>query len=881
MPRFALALALRIVDIVSLIVPAAERADWKREWRAELQHLAMQRQPQPRRLIGRALGSLPDAAWIRRQFTLDADAVRDALLGMRMLRKTPGFTAIALVIFALGIGATTAIVSVADVLFLRGMTIPQPERVMTVWQFNRDTGIGRLDVTPGTALDWIARARVFEAAATAESWTLNNSESHREPEYITAAKVGDRFFDVLGVPMRYGRPFSPQEFQPNGPRVAMLSERYWRDRLGGDPAIVGKAVPLDDGAPFTIVGVMQAGVELRLFASRGRRPEPQVWLPKQGVEPFERDGRAGVGYWNVVGRLRPGVSVSQAQAEFDAVSAQLAREYPQTNRQIGAQVVPLRSHLVGSLRDVLPLLFGAAVVLLIVACTNVANLLLARGAARARELAVRHALGASRGRLVRQLLVESLLLAIAGGILGLVVARGMLDAIAWLRPGDIALLDPIPLDARAAIIACAITLIAAIVAGLTPALQLSRPATAHALKEGRTVARRSVSRLLVVLEVAAALVLAIGAGLLARSFMLIQQVDPGFSREHVSAVQVFVSNRLDTPQKRILLFQQAIDRIRALPGVVAAGGVTALPFGEAKVLVRGAIAIPGHATAAGDDAQIVMAAVAGDYFRAMGVPLLEGRLFDATDTPQSRQVVLVSRSAAQQFWPHADPVGSRVRFRFVGTTYDAEVIGIVGDVRHDALDRPADAELFLPYTQSGFRALSIVARTAPDSPVTLQMLKEQIWSIDPQQAIYNAASVEDQIAKTLVGRRFSLALLGGFALATLLLASAGVYGVMSFFTAQRMREFAVRLALGAGRRDILRLVLGEGVRLAAIGVIVGVLLALPLARLLETLLFGVTASDPVTFVCVSVGLVLVAAPACYLPARRALAVDPAEALRLD
>jgi putative ABC transport system permease protein len=887
MSRLALWLALRIVGAVAMLVPAAARADWRREWDAELRH----RSAHPRHgrhptwttnkdLITRALGSLPDAAWIRRQFTVDAEAVHDAAHGVRMLLRTPGFTAIVLLVFALGIGTTTAIVSLADALLMRPLPLPQAERVMTVWQYNRDTGTGQEDVAPGTAIDWMKRVRSFEAIAIAEPWGVNANIAGREPEYLEAAFVSEQFFTVLGTSMLHGRPFLPQDHQRGAGRVAIFSYPLWRDRFGGDVSIVGQAVRLDDAETYTVVGVMPPGLELRLFDTRSTRPEPRVWLPKQGFDDFEPNLR-GMGYWNVVGLLAPGVSIDQARAEFDAVSAQLAREYPQSNKNIAAQVVPLREHLVGSLRDVLPLLLGAAAILLMVACANVANLLLARGVGRGREFAVRQALGASRSRLVRQMLVESLLLATVGGAVGLAFARWTLDVIAALRPLDVARIDQIPIDARAAAIACAVSLVAAIIAGLTPSIQLSRPAATTALKEGRVGMRRGVRGVLVIVEVAAALVLAVGAGLLVRSFILIQRVDPGFSRDHVAAFQVFASARLETPQKRIVFFQQALDRMRALPGVVAAGAVSAMPFGEAKVRIRAPIAIAGRPLASGEEALVDTTAVAGDYFRAMGVPLIKGRLFDAADTAASRKVVLVSRRAVQKFWPDSDPVGSKVRFRFTGTTYDAEVIGVVGDVRHEALDRPAPAELFLPYSLSGFRALTLVVRTAPGSPATLQALKEQIWALDPLQSIFHTAMLDGLVSRTLVNRRFSLFLLGGFALATLVLASAGVYGVMSFTTTQRTREFGVRMALGAARRDIMSLVLREGLKLAGVGVIVGIAVALPLTRLLRALLFGVSGTDPVTFLFVSMALLLMAAAACYLPASRALKLDPVKALRAD
>jgi putative ABC transport system permease protein len=832
-------------------------------------------------LIRRVFPSLPDARRIRRQFTLDADAVQDATHGVRILIRTPGFSAIVVLVFAIGIGATTAMVSVADTFFMRPLPVPDAERVMTVWQYNRETGATQQDVTPGNAIDWVRRSRSFEAISIVEPSGLNTEIPGREPEYLKAAFVGEQFFHALRTPMMLGRPFAPEEFQPDAGRLAILSYSLWRDRFGADQSIVGKAVRLGRDEPFKVVGVLPPNFELRLFNSRYQRdPEPRVWRPKQGFADFEINGR-NTGFWNVIGRLRPGVSIEQAKAEFDTFSAQLALQYPQTNRNVAAQIVPLRTHLVGGLRDVLPLLLGAVAILLFVACANVTNLLLARGVGRGREFAVRQAIGASRGRLVRQMLVETIVLATAGGALGLVLARWILDMIAKLRPIDAARVDYVPIDVRAALIAFGVIILAAAIAGLAPSFQLSRPSAATALREGRAVSRRGLRGVLVIVEVAAAVVLAVGAGLLVRSFILIGGVDPGFSRDDVAQLQLFVSPRVDTPQKRIIFINQVIDRMRVLPGVVAVGGVTSVPFGETLMNMQNPFEVPGRPPAVGEDSRIYTTPVAGDYFQAMDIPLLKGRMFDATDTASSRKVVLVSQEAAQHYWPGADPVGSPVRFRFAQTDFDAEVIGVVGGTRHDALDRPARAELFLPYAQSGFYAMTIVVRTAGGSPTTLQAMKEQIWALDPLQTIFHAGMLEDQISWTLAGRRFSLFLLGGFAVATLLLATAGVYGVMSFSTNQRMREFGVRIALGARGGDILGMVFGDGLKLTSVGVIVGIAVALPLMRLMRVLLFGISATDPFTFLWVTVALILVAAIACYVPARRAIKVDPLQTLRVD
>src|SRR5262245_6335541 len=889
MVRPALWLALQLVRVAGVLVPRAGRAQWMREWEAELRqhavYLRKRRHPtwtMNMGLVQRALGALPDAAWIRRQFTLAADAIHDAGHALRVLATAPGFAATTLLVFAVGIGASTAIVSVADALFIRPLAVTQPDRVMTVWQFNRETAKGRLDVAPGNAIDWSTRARSFDAVGLAEPYMFNLNLAGREPDYIVTARVTEPFFTALGTPPLHGRLFLSEEYRRGAGRVVILSHELWSSRFGGDPSIVGRSVRLEGGVAYTVVGIRPAGLELRLFHdnSGARRPETRAWMPKQGFEDADVANRSGA-FWNVVARLRRGVSIEEARAELGAISAQLAREFPQSNARISAEVVPLRAHLIGSLGDVLPLLLAAAAMLLIVACANVATLLLARGAARGREFAVRQALGASRVRLVRQMLVESLLLAVAGGSIGLILTRWTLDLIGRLKPQDIALVDRIPIDGRAAAIAFGVTIVAAVIAGLTPALHLSRPSAVNALREGRASARRGVRGALVVVEVAAAVVITVGAGLFVRSFILIQRVDPGFSRDDVSVLQLFSSPRTDTPAKRVVFYQQVLDRLSSLPGVLAAGAVTSMPFAEARVIVRGPLTISGRPPASGESALVYTSAVSGDYFRVMDVPLIAGRLFDRTDTPTSRQVALVSRRAAEQFWHGEDPVRSRIGFRFYGQAYDAEVVGVVGDVRHEALDRQEAAEVFLPYAQAGSTGLSFVVRTASASPVSLQAMKEQVWSVDPIQTVYSVGRLDQLISKTLAGQRFNLFVLGGFALATLLLASAGVYGVMSSSTIQRTQEFGVRLALGATGRDIIGLVLGEGLKLTGLGVMLGVVFALLLARFVRQLLFGVTSRDPLTFAVVTLTLMAVAAAASYLPASRALKIDPSMSLRTD
>ena len=874
-----LRLCLLVVRLASRIVPPRERESWHMEWEAELRYRWSPRARWSRRgemhMVRRSFGAVVDAAWIRRQFTLDADVVHDAAHGVRMLVKSPAFTAVALLVFATGIGASTAIASLADALLFRKLPIPDAERVLTLFERNRATGVGREDVAPGNAIDWVTRPASFSAVAAIEPWSLDFTPPGAEPEVLATARVSAQFFDVLGVPMLHGRPFLPHEYTKGNDRVVVLSHGLWQERFGGDPAVVGRAMPLDNSV-YTVVGVMRPGIDLRLF---DKRREPSAYTAKY-FEDYEPRIR-GSGYWNVMARLKPGVSLEQARQELDVVSAQLADQYPNSNRNTVAELIPIRDHLAGSLRGLLPILLGAAAFLLLVACANVANLLLARGSSRGREFAVRKALGAGRGRLIRQMLAESLLLATAGGALGLVLAKWSLQVIAALVPHDVAGVDGITLDGRLAAIAFGLSLLAAAVAGVAPAWQLSRPGAVTALREGASSAgSRRIRSVLVVVEVSLALLLAVGAGLLVKSLREIQRVDPGFSRPQVMALQVFVNDRHETPQKKVVFFEQAIEKMRSLPGVAAVGAVSAMPFIEANINIRSALTIDGRPPSVpGDDALIYTTIVAGDYFRAMNIPLERGRLIGPFDRAESQRVAVITRSAARKFWPGADPIGAKVKIRFTGRVIESEVVGIVGDARHEALDRPGRPEMFLAHPQASFGSMTFVVRTEPGSPTTMQMLKQQVWAIDPLQAFYNTATLDQLVARTLVGRRFSMTLLTGFGVVAVLLAAAGLYGVMSFSTSQRAREFGVRIALGAQRADILSMVVGEGLRLALAGIVAGVIGAIWLTRLLNGLLFGTSAADPLTFAAVSTGILVISALSCYIPARRAGRVDPSISLK--
>jgi predicted permease len=881
---FALRAALALVRACAFLLPRAQRDEWLQEWEAELVHWSARGgRRHGFELVRRASGALPDAAWMRRQLTADADLVHDLRYAFRLVRRTPGASLVALAVFALGIGATTAVLSVADALLVRRLPVPDAERVMTLWQTSPQSITGRDDVSPGNALDWIARNRSFEAMAAVAPWSVDYTGGP-EPQVMMAAQVTEDFFRVLRVQPIAGRTFTLDEFKKGAPPVAVLSYGLWRRHFGGDAAIVGRAIELD-GVPTTVVGVLPP-IELRLLSSQGA--ERGLWLPHVREDYEWRIRSAGGGYWNTVGRLKDGVTIDEARAELRAISAQLAVEYPRTNALVSAVVVPLREHMAGSLRPVLPLLVGASALVLLVACANIANLVLARGLARGRELVMRRALGAGQGRLVRQLLAETLLMALGGGALGLLLARWGLAVIAWLKPADVAGLEQLTIDLRAAAIAAGVSLLAAIVAGLVPALHLAR---ADATGDGPSVMRagprfsaprRRVTTVLVVAELAFAVMLLVAGGLLLRSFVSLYRVHPGFAPERVHALQVFVWDRQRSNDARRQFFEQVQEKMRAVPGVAYVGAVSAMPFIEANINIEAPFRVQGRTSLPDAEAPMTFATVvAGDYFRAMSIPLIRGRLFDSGDREGPRMAFVISEALARKYWAGRDPVGALVDVTFSGRPVKGEVVGVVGEVRHEALDRPTRPELFMHHPQVPYGSMTFVVRSAPGAAVTLASLKQQVWAIDPQQPLYRIATLSELIDRTLVGRRFSLVLLASFAAVAMLLAVVGLYAVMSFTTAQRTREFGVRLALGATPCELARAVLSDGLRLAVFGIVAGLAGALAATRALGSMLYGVSPYDPATLATASVVLLALAGLSCWVPARRTIHADPVKSLRAD
>jgi putative ABC transport system permease protein len=801
--------------------------------------------------------------------------LKDLRYAIRMLVRKPGFTAVAVLTLALGIGANTAIFSVVNAVLLRPLPFEDADRIVTFWQSNTKNSVKREDVSPANFFDWRDRSRSCTelAAAMPYGYSMTGGE---EPEAFRAWRVTTGFFEVLGVNALYGRTFLRDEFSDGNSTVVVISHGLWRRRFGADPNLIGQKLMLN-GRPHTVVGVMPASFEF----GTGR----EIWSP--WVEVATDKEIRGSAYIKVIGRLKDGVTVSQAQAEMNGIASRLAQEYPQTNSEVGASVVSMPEQLVGHVRPALLIILCAVGLVLLIACANVANLLLARASTRRKEFAIRAALGAVRARLIRQLLTESVLLAGLGGITGVLLASWGIDAIIALSPGNLPRINEVSIDAHVLYFALGISALTALIFGLAPALQFSRTDLQETLKEGgRTAgagfARQRLRNLLVVSEVALALMLLVGAGLLVRSFVRLLQVDPGFTTEKALALEVHVWGRARTPEQRAAFFEQSLDRIAALPGVEAAGAVSALPFHDNSIDIKSEFTIEGRPALAAGQEPIAYATVATfDYFRTMGIPLKRGRFFTRSDNRDGAPVALIGETMARRYWPDEDPIGKKITVQFMGQQKTREIVGVIGDVRHTGLDSEPRPELFLPHLQEPYGSMTYIVRTGIDPSSLLPAVKKEVWAVSKTQPFSSTATMEQLISRSLGEKRFSLLFLLTFAVIALALAGVGIYGLISFNTSQRTHEIGVRMAMGAQAADIFKLIIGQGLVLTLTGVGLGLLAAFALTRYLTSLLFNVSATDPLTFVSVSVLLVGVALLACYIPARRAVKVDPMEALRYE
>ena len=805
------------------------------------------------------------------------EGLRDVRYGLRLLRRHAGFTAATVLTLTLVIGATTAIFSVVDAVLLQPPGFPEPERLVTLWQTDPDDGNLPVEVSPSDFLDWRDRTRSFERIAAVEPWSLDFTGSG-EPETFFGSLVTEGFVELLGANAVRGRTFLPEEYRP-GSGVAVLTYGSWQRRFGGETDIIGRSLVLD-GEPYTVIGVLGPSFELGL--ERGR-PERDFFLPKTFAE-YEASVR-GSGWWHVIGRLRPDVTLADAQAEMDAVAARLAEEYPRTNADVGARVIPLQVRQVEAVRPTLLLLQGAVLFVLLIACVNVANLMLARCTRRAPEFAVRMAVGGGRGRLLRQLLTESAVIAVLGGIGGFAFASVSLEAITAFMPADVPRLGQVAVNPRLLGFAAGLVGLTTLACGMAPALQVVRQNVhdlLHGQRTGANAAQQRLRRALVAAEVALALVLLVGAGLLVQSFVRLLNVDLGFVPANTVTLQVF-HYRDDGLAATANFFHETLDGIRALPGVASAGAVSAFPLGVADVTRQSLLELDDRLPfPPGEEPSAAVAAATPGYLDALGIPLRAGRWFDARDDAERPAVVVINETLAQQHWPDTDPLGRRVSLSVAfGGQIDAEIVGVVGAIRPDGYSSPPRAEVFVPHAQAPDGSMTYVVRTAGDPLASVPAIQDVVWDTDPLQTFYSVATIEQLLSDTLAARRFITTLLTLFGAAALVLATLGIYGVITVATAQRTREIGLRLAMGAEPRHVVGMVVRGALGLAGAGVSIGLLASLFVSRSLGSLLVDIAPFDAATLAAVSALLLFVAAGAAYLPAQRAARVDPLAALRMD
>jgi len=799
---------------------------------------------------------------------------QDLRYGIRLLARKPFFTSIVVLTLALGIGATTAIFSVVNSVLLRPLPFRNSERIVTLWQNNIKAGVERDKVSPANFLDWRDQNQVFEETASAEPFGFDLA-GDAEPERIRGWLVSEGFFRILGVNPQHGRTFMPEEERLTTGQPVVISHGFWKRRFGSNADVVGQGL-LMSGQTYTVVGIMPP---------QFRFPDDRdVWVPK--VFNASDKQRRGANNLHVIARLKDGATLNEAQHEMSTIAARLAQEYPQTNREMGATVVSLPEHLVGHVRPALLMLLGGVGFVLLIVCSNVANILLARGVQRQKEFAIRAAIGATRKRLVRQMFTESFLLSLLGGIFGVLLANWGVNLIQSFNPGYLPRVQEIGIDGRVLAVALGVTVLTAILFGLLPSLQFSKPRLQEFLKEGGrsggNAVRRRLRNLLVVSEIALALVLLVGTSLLVRSSSRLLQVDPGFASDKVAVLEVHVWGKYPKPDQRAAFFEQTLERIAALPGVEAAGAVSSLPLIETRIDIDSTFSIEGQPASAPDQQPSAYQTIATpEYFRAMNVPLRNGRFFTSADNQTSVPVVLINETMARRYWPDEDPIGRKVTVRLAGPPSTREIVGVVSDVLHTGLDGAPRPELFVPHLQNPFGSMTYVVRAANEPEGILSAVKNEIRAVNPNQAFSTTTTMKQLLSKSLGERRFTMLLFSCFAALALVLAAVGIYGLISFSTSQRTHEIGVRIALGAQRSHIFKMIMGEGMKLSLLGVAIGLAGALALTRFLKGLLFGVTATDPLSFAGMSLLIVGTALLASYLPARRATKMDAMNALRYE
>lgn len=813
----------------------------------------------------------------------------DARFAVRVLIKNRGFSAIAVLVLALGIGVNSTIFSVVNALLLSPLPFKESNRLVTLWNRAPGLNIAQDWLAPAEYLDIKQNCDGFEDVALFVSSSFNLTGVD-PPERINGMRVSSSFFSLLGIKPAEGRVFLPEEDAPGKPLGVIISNELWRRRFGADPNMIGKAVNLN-GVPASVVGILPEGFSLgkEMTATVRSIERTDILLPLPINAKMANDHSTWI--YNVMGRLKPGVEISQAQSQVDRLAAGLKDRYPEEyggNSGFSISVVSLLEQVVGDIRVTLLVLFGAAGLVLIIACANIANLLLARATSRQKELAVRTALGASRSSLIRQLLVESFILAIVGGALGLLLSVWSLSALRTLGPSNIPRLREVGIQATVFAFTFIISLLTGIIFGLAPALKASRININEMLKEGgrsgsngpRTNRIRSF---IVTFEITLSVVILIAAGLLIRSFVKLQNVDPGFSSKNVLSMTVVLAGaKYPNLDSRIVFYQQLWDRLEQIPGIDSAGGVSLLPFGPGvgweNIWIEGYPAGPEQMSFQADTR-----IASPNYFEAMGIPLLKGRLFDAHDTKDSPKVAIVDESFAQHFWPNEDCIGKRIKRGDANSDSPwMTIVGVVRTIRQYSLDAESPRVVFhTPHSQDPAGAMYLVMRTKSDPLNMLSAVTGTIKAMDPELPVYDVSSMDQRLSHSLERRRFSMFLFGLFGALALVLSTVGIYGVISFLVAQRAREIGIRMALGAQARDVLKLVLNQGLRLTAMGILIGIVVAFMLTRFMSSMVYGVGTTDILTFVALPAILATVALAACLIPARRAVKIDPIVALRYE
>jgi predicted permease len=803
--------------------------------------------------------------------------LQDIRFGIRMLWKNPVFTILAVLALAIGIGANTSIFSVVNTVLLKALPYKEPDRLVMVWSSSPKKGFSIIPVSPANYVDFREQNRVFDAMGISNG-AIYSLTGEGEPETVLGYRFSSNFFEVMGVGPLFGRTFLPEEERAGANRVVILSYKFWQRRYGGDSNVLGKQINLS-GNPHTVIGVMPAGFQ-----------HPQVvdlWTPLV-LTPENMANRTA---WSlrIVARLKSGISIDDAQAEMQAIARRLEEQYPDVNTGLGVRLISISDNYVGDIKPALLVLLGAVGFVLLIACSNVANLLLARATARRKEIAIRAALGAGRLRLLRQFLTESVLLSLIGGILGLIVTLWSVNLLVAIFPNNIEnmsipTVEQIPIDGRVLAFSFLLSLLTGLLFGLAPALHAIRPDLNISLRESKGTSMgsggRRFSNLLVVSQTALALILLVGAGLMIRSFMRLSESKLGFDYDKVLAIDIRLPRyKYDSEEKQRSFVNAAIDKLGSIPGVESAGAINFLPLSGNLGAVRFSIEgrpypKPGEETLADDRV------ITEGYFRSMGIGLLRGREFTWQDRQGSTQVAIINETMAHRFWPNEDPVGKRVNIGDQKEPNWYEIVGIVSDVNSFGPAEEIHSDFYRAYAQAPYPFFSFTIRASSDPMSLAAAVREAVWSVDKDQPL-KIKSMSQLAYESNALRRISMIVLTVFAAIAMILSAIGIYAVMSYSVTQRTQEIGIRMALGADRRDILKMVIGQGMTLSVIGIAIGLASAFALTRLMSSLLYKVSANDPLTYFAISLLFITVAFLASYIPARRALKVDPMVALRYE